>query len=55
MTKYARIVFEIEVADDSTTEEIEQQLNEHITDYLSDMHNVPFDDMEVSDKPYSNW
>lgn len=54
MVKYAKIVFEVEINDDDSSEQIENKLNEHVINYLSDMHNIPIDDIEVSDQPYSN-
>jgi len=49
---YARVVFEIEVEDDASDEEIEEQMHDHISGYLGDTY-LTVSDMEFSDTPYT--
>lgn len=52
MTKYARIVFEIEIEDNATDELIEEKMHDHMSDYLSNNY-ITVEDMEISETPYT--
>jgi hypothetical protein len=47
MTKYARMVFEVDIEDEATEDEIESRMYEHMTDYLT------VEDLEISEIPYT--
>lgn len=52
MTKYARLVFEVEIPEDNTTnDEIEVLLMEHITEFLSTTRTIT-PCIEIVDTPY---
>ncbi len=50
--KYARLVFEIEIEDNASDEEIEERIHDHISGYLGDTY-ITVGDMELSDTPYT--
>ncbi len=52
MTKYARIVFEVEIEDNDTDVQIEEKMYDHMSGYLSDTY-LTVGDMEISDTPYT--
>lgn len=51
MVKYIRLVFEEEVDDGATDEEITERIRKAIENYITG-HGVSIDDIEISDYPY---
>lgn len=51
MQKYARLVFEEEIPEGATNEEIVMKMKEHIEKYIKDGI-VSIDDMEITECPY---
>ncbi len=50
MKKYARLVFEEEIPENATNEEIVEKMKECIENYTKDGINI--DDVEISESPY---
>ncbi len=51
MTKYARLVFEEEIEDNATEEEITEKMRVAIENYTKGL-GVSIDDIEISEVPY---
>lgn len=49
--KYARLVFEEEIPEGATNEEIVRKMKEHVENYIKDGV-VSIDDMEITECPY---
>lgn len=50
MSKYARIVFEIEIEEDATDKEILDTLEAHLGEFINNPWSI--DDIEIHDTPY---
>ncbi len=50
--RYARIVFEVEIEDNASEEDIEVKMYDHVSGYLSD-NCITIDDMEITETPYT--
>lgn len=49
--KYARLVFEEEIPEGATNEEIVRKMKERIQNYIENC-TISIDDMEITDRPY---
>lgn len=50
MEKYARLVFEVEILEGETNEEIVRKMKECVENYTKD--GVGIDDIEIAESPY---
>lgn len=51
MVKYARIVFEVEIEDDATEQEILDVLEAHLEEFINNPWGI--NDVEIHDVPYN--
>lgn len=51
MVKYARLLFEEEIGDNATEEEITEKIRIAVENYIKGF-GVSFDDLEIADEPY---
>lgn len=49
--KYATLVFEIEIPEEATNEEIVKKMKEHVENYINNCV-INIDDLEINERPY---
>lgn len=53
MTKYARLVFEEEIPEGATNEDIVRKMKKCVENYVKD--SISIDDIEISEHPYERY